>query len=163
VADKINFTMLTEQERIDYVNEFWQTIEPIIENRIFRRRGTKTKYKVTSGIGEDKFGIKKHYHISVGKRSLDFSIKVRPWLWKDGSILVELAFEDSKNLVIPKRRLQKMKIKPKVWKPEDNAFWLIETMEPIAKYLKAVEMTPVDVSLFSTLESAFEELVTKSK
>jgi hypothetical protein len=163
VADKVNYSLLSEAERQEYVEEFWQTIEPIIENRIFRRRGLKTKYKIKDLPVVEKFQLRKVYEITSGKRHLEFLVKVRPWLWKDGSILVELNYLTSKNLVIPKRKLEAMKIRPRVWKPGENAFWLIETMEPIASYLKVVEMTPVDVSLFDTLESAFDELVGKFK
>jgi hypothetical protein len=161
--DKKNYMLLSEIERQEYVDEFWQTVEPIIENRVLRRRGLKTKYKIKELPTIEKFQLRKEYEIKAGKRSLNFVVTVKPWLWRDGSILVELKFLSSKNLVIPRRKLERMKIRPRVWKPGENAFWLIETMEPIASYLKAVEMTPVDVSLFDTLETAFDQMLGKVK
>lgn len=150
--------LLTEAERRQYIDTFVETMEPLIIKDIIKNKSNRTRFKIKESSSQNTYGIKKEFELKHKKKQLTFSVEYKPWLWSDASIAVEFDVIDSRNLVIPKRKIGKGAVYHSVWKPTDSKFWYVKNLEPVGKYLKALELTPMDVSLFDNLEQVAKNL-----
>ena len=105
-------------------------------------------------------GYKQQVKLVNGGKNLIFTIEFLPWNWTEGSISINIDLKDSRNLVIPKRKIQELKNRPEVWRPSDgkNKYFFIKALEPVYNYVKAIELTPLDVGLFDNIEQMIRNL-----
>lgn len=151
--------LLTEEAKRAYIAEFWDTMEPMIDKHVLRKRPRSSQVQVKNGVSEKRLGSKRLYTVKSGKKSVAFSIDVKPWLWQDGSVEVQIKLEESKNLVVPRRKIEKRTPRSAVWRPGASVYWFIDAFEPARNYLKALELTALDVGLFDNMEQAVKNLL----
>lgn len=150
---------LTEESKKEYIVEFWDNLEPMIKKDIMKKKALKTKFKIKNVPSPDIYGQKRLIELVHDKRKLSFTMMIKPWLWQDGSVQVEFDLVKTKNIVIPKRKILRGQKMHAVWRPGESDFWFIRTMEPVTQYIKAIELTMLDVSLFDNLEQAAKKLL----
>ena len=160
-APKKETYLLSEEEKIKYIREFWNQLELLIKKRVLYDRPTRTKVVIKESTSVKRYGQKKTFTLTSGNKSLELDIEISPWLWTDGSLQLEYFLTESKNLVIPKRKIEDSirGQNVKIWKPGANTWWFIEATQPIMSCMKAIELTPVDVSLFDNIEQTIKNLI----
>lgn len=150
---------LTEESKKAYIREFWDNLEPLVRKDIMSKKSIRTKFKIKEVPSPEVYGQKRIIELTHDKKYLEFSIFFKEWLWDDASVQAKYELLKTKNLVIPKRKIERGKNTHYIWRPGESNYWFIKFMGPVTKYIKAVELTPVDVGLFSTLEQAAKNLL----
>jgi len=152
-----NNTRLTDEQRREIVTTFADGFEALLNKQYFSRmsRGTKVKSDLLPTKWE--YGVYKHYTLSNGNKKLYFRILIRDWSWSDKTFWVEIAFVDGKNLSIPIRSI-KRKSYARVWRHDYNIFYFIQRTSIIQEFIRLIELTPLDVGLFDTIQNMIEKM-----
>jgi hypothetical protein len=150
---------LAEEDKKTYLREVMEIFQPLMEKHIFRNRPMGTNINVAKLVPKTSLGQKWKWTITHRGKMIAFSMEIEPWLWQDASVLVRLKLEDTRNLVIPSRKIEPKPPQSQIWRPGSDSWWFIKAFEPAQKYMKALQLTPVDVSLFDNLESAAKNLL----
>lgn len=158
---KSDSNFLTESAKKEYLSEFSSNLKTLMEKSVFKERSLGTKYSFSDVPASDSVGKKTMITLTHKNKTIKFTVEILPWLWTNGSIKVIFNLVDTKNVLVPKKRLGGGKEIVKVWRPGSSRWWFIESFAPIRNYLKALEVTPVDIGLFDTVELAAEKLLEK--
>jgi hypothetical protein len=155
--------LLNEDQQREYLASFWSTVEPIIDKQVLRNRSMRTKTSVRElNDRSHRLGKKYEYTFKNGKKSLVFSVDISPWLWTDGSVKMQVELIKTKNLVVPRRKIEDRTPDPMVYRPDTSSkYWFFEALEPMSNYLKVIELTPLDVGLFDNVEAALKNILKK--
>lgn len=152
--------ILTESDKRQYIGDFWATTEPLVEKIILSKRSSKTKIAFKKVPSKDLIGTKRIIQLTNGSKILEASVDVVPWLWSDGSLQLTFILENAKNLVIPSGKLKERSGKVEVWRPDTSAnYWIIDAFAPISFWLKAIELTAVDVGIMDNMQSLIQNLL----
>ena len=150
-------SQLTEGEKNQYINEFFDGIEMLMEKKRFSKKSRGTSVKSRNIISTWPNGKKKEITLTNGRAKIVYTIEVRPWLWSDKTVFVEVEFKDAKKLNIPKN-LIKPKIQGSIWKYNYDPIFFLTNTNSVVNYIQAVELTPMDVSLFDSIKVAAENI-----
>ena len=156
MADK---QLITEEDRSAYLLETIELFQPMIDKLIFKQKPVGTIIKKETKTPIHRLGQKRLFTVTHRNKSVAWSVEIEPWLWQDASVLVKLKLEEARGLVIPSRKIEDKAPQSQIWRPGVDIWWFIKTFEPALKYMKALQLTPVDVGLFDSLEAAAKNLL----
>lgn len=147
-----------DTERKAFIKAFWEAYEPLLVKHRLAKRRQRTKVSSEEVPSKHLLGRKERYVLTNGSSSITFSIDVQPFLWSDATLQVITELEETKRLAFPSKHLKPIK-HVKVWKPGWSPITFLQNTEPVLRYIQAVEMTPLDLSLFDTVQVALDNLL----
>ena len=155
------FQFNDEKAKHDIINDFWDELKLLLEKKVLSRRNGRTKFKwVKSASSHSKYGIKNECVMTNGNKKLSFTVEVYPWIWSNNEVFVLFALKDTQKLAVPSKFVLP-KSKGAVWKGGYNVFFFLTNTESVLRYIQVLELTPLDVGLFKTIQTAVEKLIGK--
>ena len=147
-----------ERQRKAYTKAFWNTIEPVLKSITTKN---KVSYNSKESVSEKAFSYKKEIELTNSDKKIIFFIEILPWNWNDGSLLVKIDLKDTKNILLPKKRIKQIQTTPQIWTPGNDKFILMKALEPVSTYIKIMELTTNDVGLFDNIGQLIKNLFSR--
>lgn len=149
--------LLTEKQKIDYINDFLNGYEQMLMKKIMTKKANRTKVSIKPLTAtKSMFGAKREVRLTNGNKVMIFTIEAMPWLWEEGSVAIEIKLKSTQSLSIPRSKIKDEAYK--VFQPKFDTITFLTNTDIIWYYVDVIELTPFDVSLLDNITSTLERI-----
>lgn len=152
--------LLTEKERKEYILKFAEQLTDVVEKKIFNKRAMGIKFSIKKEASPKHInGQRRIITLTEDDKMLKFAIDLVPWRWENGSVEISFMLLETKNLVVPRRKIDELPPKVALWEPGKSDYWFLQALEPVMRYQKILSLDVADVGLLQNLEMILKNLV----